>query len=92
MGIRQVWRDHKMLREIRTAAVEEVTYALKRFGDQDDVRHEVKAALNEPENEHYQEIRDEVVEQLNRWPALKSDQEMKERVSRTILESFMRVR
>lgn len=108
MGIRQTWRDHKMLRELRKAVAEEVSFALEngRHDDLAHIRRETKHALRGqlnnlvaravqeqiPESQHYAEIRDEVIDQLNRWPALKSDQEMREKVARTILESFMKVR
>ena len=108
MGIRQTWRDHKMLRELRKAAAEEVSFALEN-GRQEDLkylRREVKSLLRGqlnrfvsqavreqiPESERYAEICDEVAEQLRRWPALQSDQEMREKVAEVILESFMKVR
>lgn len=39
-------------------------------------------------SEHYREIEAETREQLRRWPALKTDQEMQTRVAKTILNSF----
>lgn len=106
MGIRQMWRDYKMLREMRTVAREEASMALMRGDDVVEVRHRmdrflarrvddfIRRALDAeiPQNEHYRQIRDEVVEQLNRWPALKSDHEMREKVTKAIADHFMRVR
>lgn len=43
-----------------------------------------------PQSQRYKLVRDEVRMQLRRWPALASDPQMFEEVSRTILRSFMR--
>jgi hypothetical protein len=75
--------DEEWMGSLKEAIVKTIRQAYK-----DAVTEIVKEQIKT--SAHYEEIQAECIEQLRRWPALKTDPEMQLRVSKTILGSFIR--
>jgi len=75
--------DEEWISSLRTAITTVIRQAFK-----DAVTGIVKEQIKT--SAHYEEIQAETIEQLRRWPALKTDQDMQLKVSKTILGSFIR--